>query len=280
MGYRTITPKDVKNILRNKSPNTCPGEDGLLYGILAKLPTTHHFLATLYNKTDKSGVAMDISTNCYLVLAHKAGDSSDPGNFRMLAMTSCLVKPYHEIKAKRMSSFMVENKYIDTSLQKAYLEGINGCIEHIQVLQQIIQDAKSRKKTVHVSWFDLADAFGSVSHELIPICLEHYNIPAQEITYIVNLYSKLQGKVKCKSWESEIFQFKKGIFQGDNYSPIIFLVVFNPLIDYITKFEETHGYQLGDTKVITNHLIIYIECTETKNTIVIHALSSSLTREV
>ena len=89
----------------------------------------------------------------------------------MLAMTSCLVKPYHEMKAKRMSSFMVENKYIDTSLQKVYLEGINGCIEHIQVLQQIIQDAKT--KTVHVSWFDLADAFGSVSLELIPICLEH-----------------------------------------------------------------------------------------------------------
>ena len=89
----------------------------------------------------------------------------------MLAMTSCLVKPYHEMKAKRMSSFMVENKYIDTSLQKVYLEGINGSIEHIQELQQIMQDAKT--KTVRVSWLDLADAFGSVSHELIPICLEH-----------------------------------------------------------------------------------------------------------
>ena len=147
----TITPKDVKKIFKNKSPNTCPGEDGLLYGVLAKLPSTHHFLATLYNKTDKSGVAMDISTNCYLVLAHKAGEPSDPGNFRMLAMTSCLAKPYHEIKAKRMSTFMVDNEYIDVSLQKAYLEGINGCIEHIHVLQQIIQDAKARNRTVHIS---------------------------------------------------------------------------------------------------------------------------------
>ena len=169
----------------------------------------HHFLATLYNKTDKSGVAMDISTNCYLVLAYKAGEQSDPGNFRMLAMTSCLAKPYHEIKSKRMSNFMVENGYIDTTLQKAYLEGINGCIEHIQVLQQIIQDAKTKNKTVHISWYDLADAFGSVSHDLIPICLKHYNIPAQEITYIVNLYSKLQGKVKTKNCESEIFKFQK-----------------------------------------------------------------------
>jgi hypothetical protein len=87
----------------------------------------------------------------------------------MLAMTSCLTKPYHEIKAKRMANFMVDNNYIDVSLQKAYLEGINGCIEHIHVLHQIIQDAKARKRTVHISWIDLADAFGSISHELIPI---------------------------------------------------------------------------------------------------------------
>ena len=93
--------------------------------------------------------------------------------------------------------------------------------------------------------------FGSVSHSLIPICLEHYNIPAKEINYIVNLYSKLQGKVKTGNWETEIFQFKKGIFQGDNYSPIIFLVVFNPILDYIKTFKETHGYQLGKEKVIT-----------------------------
>ena len=59
---------------------------------------------------------MDISTNCYLVLAHKAGEASDPGNFRMLAMTSCLAKPYHEIKSKRMSQYMVDNNYIDKTM--------------------------------------------------------------------------------------------------------------------------------------------------------------------
>ena len=137
-----------KNILKNKSPNTCPGEDGLLYGIMAGLPTTHHFLATLYSKTDKSSIAMDISSNCCMVLAHKAGDPSIPSNFRMLAMTSCLAKPCHEIKAKRMATFMVENGDIDTSLQKAYLEGITGCKEHIKVLQEVIQDAKARKKFI------------------------------------------------------------------------------------------------------------------------------------
>ena len=33
------------------------GEDGVLFGVLAKLPNLQHILATLYNKTDESSLA-------------------------------------------------------------------------------------------------------------------------------------------------------------------------------------------------------------------------------
>ena len=49
----------------------------------------------------------------------------------------------------------------------------------------------------------------------------------------MNLYSQLKGKIVTKQWTSDIFDFKKGIFTGDNYSPIIFNVVFQPLIDAV-----------------------------------------------
>ena len=98
-----------------------------------------------------------------MVLAHKGGDVSDPSMFRMIALTSCLGKPYHQIKADRMAEFMVKNNYISETTQKAFLRGINGCVEHIQVIQEIIQDAKARKKTVHLSWYDLTDAYGSIA---------------------------------------------------------------------------------------------------------------------
>ena len=86
---------------------------------------------------------------------------------------------------------MVSNGYINTSHQKAFLEGINGCMEHIKVLQEVIQDAKAKRTTVHISWFDLTDAFGSVSHDLIQFCLKHFHIPEAERKYIHSLYSQL-----------------------------------------------------------------------------------------
>ena len=37
------------------------------------------------------------------------------------------------------------------------------------------------------------------------------------------------------SWVSDTFQFKRGVFQGDPLTPIIFNWVFNPIITSITS---------------------------------------------
>ena len=50
---------------------------------------------------------------------------------------------------------------------------------------------------------------------------------------------------------SDVFEFLKGIFQGDPYSPSIFLVIFQPLIDFIMLHKDSYGYQLGKCKVLS-----------------------------
>ena len=65
------------------------------------------------------------------------------------------------------------------------------------------------------------------------------------------VYSQLRGRIVTKEWISEVFKFLKGIYQGDPYSSSIFLMVFQPLIDVIMSFKESHGYQLGGTKMIS-----------------------------
>ena len=249
--HSEVRPCQVKEILKGKSPNTAPGEDGVLYGVLARLPSIHHILATLFTKTNQSSLAPASWSSSLVVLAHKDGDTKDPAMFRMIALTSTMGKLYHQVKAERMAKFMRANNYIDETTQKAFLAGVNGCIEHIQVIQEIIQDAKHRRRTVHFSWFDLSDAYGSIPHNLIEFSLRHYKVPDSEIKYIMNLYAKLRGKVVTKEWTSDTFDFRKGIFTGDNYSPIIFNTVFQPLIDFIKAKKGEQGYNLGDKRVIT-----------------------------
>ena len=72
---------------------------------------------------------------------------------------------------------------------------------------------------------DLIDAFGSLSHILISHVLLHYHLQTKIIKYIKNIYSKLRGLVKTKNWKIEVFDFLKGVLQGDPFSG-----TFNPLI--------------------------------------------------
>ena len=60
----------------------------------------------------------------------------------------------------------------------------------------------------------------------------------------------MKGKVCPKSWESEVFSFLKGVFQGDPFSGVIFLIVFNPVIEHIKLYKETHGYELKINDIV------------------------------
>jgi hypothetical protein len=49
-----------------------------------------------------------------------------------------------------------------------------------------------------------------------------------------------------------LFKFLKGIFLGDPYRGIIYLVVFNPIIQFIKQHQETHGYTLKTKTNVKN----------------------------
>ena len=246
-----IRPKDIRAIVNKKNATSAPGPDGIVYGIIKKLPSTHLILSTLFSKLLESGDPPESWSSSSVVLIYKSGDVSKPENFRMIALTSCVAKIYHQILAERMGNYLIKNGLIDSETQKAFLRGINGCAEHTTVMRELIAHSKAKKRTAHITFFDLADAFGSVEHSLIIHTLQRNGVPEPVIQYIERLYDSLKGTVKGPNWFSEPFRFKKGVFQGDPLSPIIFLAVFNPIIQHLKIMETQYGYNLNGTKYIT-----------------------------
>ena len=186
-----------------------------------------------------------------VTLIYKSGDTKQPENFRMISLTSCIGKMFNQILAERMTSYLTANEFIDKCVQKAFINGLNGCIEHNQVLHEIISHAKSNQKTLHVTFFDLADAFGSVSHNLISKSMDRYAIPQPISRYVKTLYSRLNGRVCGPGWHSKSFAFRKGVFQGDPLSPIVFLMCFNPIIEYLESIRQQYGYDFAGQRMIT-----------------------------
>ena len=129
-----VRPRDIRLILKNKKATSAPGPDGLMYGIFRKLPATHRFLATLFSKLLVTGDPPSSWSKSEVTLIHKAGDTDKPENFRMISLTSCVGKLFHQILSDQIANYFLRNKFIDPETQKAFLKGINGCMEHTFVI--------------------------------------------------------------------------------------------------------------------------------------------------
>ena len=168
----------------------------------------------------------------------------------MIALSGCIGKTYHLLLANLLTTFLTANKLIDPTLQKAFIPGINGCIEHNIVIYEVIKDPKNRKKTCHITFFDLEDAFGSAPHSLIDHTLERNFIPPIIRKYFHNMYKHSTAVVESNAWRSDPFKFKRGVFQGDPISPVIFLLVFNTIPQHLQSLSHK-GYKVGDIPVVT-----------------------------
>lgn len=79
-------------------------------------------------------------------------------------------------KAKSFSRFLLtvyllRNTYIDTAAQKGEIPGMLGCIEHTEVVTQLICEARENRGDLAVIWLDLANAHGSIPHKLVATAL-------------------------------------------------------------------------------------------------------------
>ena len=181
-------------------------EDSILNGHLKHLDATHIFLSTLFSKTLlHSPEPWEGWSRSVISLIHKAGNTGDPKNFRPIALTSSVGKLFHQILSDRITRFVSKSGLIDASTQKAFIRGLSGCLDHNVIMQEVISHCKANKRTAHITFFDLEDAFGSVSHDLIPISLERMHIPENVRAYIVSLYKNLKGKLKTGVWVSDNF---------------------------------------------------------------------------
>ena len=88
-----ITPGKVKRVLMKRSSNSSPGDDGITYHHLKKMPSTHRFLAALFSKIlCEEHVSPDVWCEARIKLIFKGGDSKSPANFRPIALTSTIGK--------------------------------------------------------------------------------------------------------------------------------------------------------------------------------------------
>lgn len=78
-----------------------------------------------------------------------------------------------------MTNFMLENKYLETAVQKGGILGVSGCLQHTGALTQIIREENENRGNLAVLWLDLTNGYGSILHTLITKTMQSYHMPGK-----------------------------------------------------------------------------------------------------
>ena len=149
---------------------------------------------------------------------------------------------------------MIKNGYLDSSVQKGFMRGVPGCVEHSETIYRAALDARDHGRDLCVSWIDLANAYGSVKHSLIHFSLEWYWVPSGFCELMWKYYEGLMASVIVGTQQTPWFRFGKGVFQGCTVSTVLFNIAFNTSFEHLSVLEHECGYnfyaQKGEKRVI------------------------------
>ena len=133
------------------------------------------------------------------------------------------------------------------------MRNIPGCTQQFHKLLAAIQESHQRHKSITVCWLDLANAYGSVHHDLIDFTLQLYHAPSRFRDVVASLYSNLSAVVTSQSWTTNPIPLQIGVYQGDPLSVIIFNSVMATLADTIDH-QQHLGYKFSKSSQSTNIL--------------------------
>ena len=230
-----------KAIRKKGSKHISPGLDGITYQLLAKLHWIPQALANIFNKIIDQQTSPEFWRYGVTILLHKGG-SKDLSNFRPITLTATISKLFHTIVAAWLEHAITDSGLIKTTIQKGFLMGISGAIEHDLVLDEVLSDAKSSKRQLHMLLVDLKNAFGSVPHTKIQWALRRFGVPTWVQQYVNNFYGSVHTKLHCKVWTTDYVQVTRGVLQGDTLSPLLFLLVMQVALDGLESTCPNYGY--------------------------------------
>ena len=122
--------RTFQRLVMKKRNGAAAGLNGLNYVIYKKLPAVTWKLFQICCVVKRRKQVPPQWAVAYMVMLAKYKDVSSPDLFRNIALTNCDGKLFMTSIATDIERFAVANKYIDTTVQKGFLTGVAGCIEH------------------------------------------------------------------------------------------------------------------------------------------------------
>ena len=186
-------------------------------------------------------------------LIFKKGEENKAKNYRPI---TCLPTMY-----KLATLLITDRVYRHTDVnnilpfeQKGCRREARGCKEHLMLDRNILEYARKNKRNLSLLWIDYKKAYDSVPHSWILEVLEIYKIdPVTRrfvLTTMKNWTMQISLSTELGNVDLDTIHIKRGIFQGDSFSPLMFCLALAPLSRMLHRAKT--GFKIK--KALISHL--------------------------
>ena len=173
-------------------------------------------------------------TKAILVPVHKKGSTTNPNNYRGIALLSVLGKFFSKVINNRLVDWADSNdiqKEEQAGFRKKY-----STTDNIFILQSLIQKYCSRKGgRFYTLYVDFSKAFDTIPHALLFYQLMAKGVQGKVFNVLRTMYSTLQSSVRTPEGLTDFFKCERGTRQGCMLSPFLFSLYVGELVTICFK---------------------------------------------
>jgi ribonuclease HI len=258
---RPITVQELDTALR-KAKNSSTGPDEVHYQILKHLPNTcKNTMVALFNHLWETDSFPSSWREATVIPIPKPGkDTTQPNNYRPIALTSCLCKTMERIINDRLVWYLEDNNIL-SEYQAGFRQGRNTTDQLVR-LETSIREAFAKKEHLIGIFFDLEKAYDTTWKYGIQKDLYDSGLRGHLPTFISNFLQDRTFKVRFGSTLSDTFTQEMGAPQGSILSPTLFILKMNSItkclstnincslyVDDLLITCQSKNFQLAEQKI-------------------------------
>ena len=225
---------EIKRCLKKIKNGKSAGHDDIFPEFLKYAPEKLIVVITKFFNAilERGEVPDDWALSVYCPI-FKKGDRKDVNNYRGISLANCLCKLFTSLITERMQKDLESRRVL--GIEQAGFRENMGCTDHAFVLYTIVSFYLAQRKRLFVTFIDYEKAFDRVDHTLLWMKLASYTINGKVLSVIKNLYEKTKACVNVNGSLTDVFECRIGVRQGDNLSPLLFIVFMNDFQAFVSS---------------------------------------------
>lgn len=236
MEWSSITPQEVTRVISKAHNWKSPGVDNIHNFWLKSFKSTHKQFAKFFNDFIKDPECMpEYLTRGKTYMLPKDNDTKNPAKYRPITCLNTTYKLLTGILTDRLYAHLTRNGVLAEE-QKGCRRGSKGCKEQV-LLDSVIVGSNRR---LHTAYVDYKKAFDSVPHSWILEALSIYGVAQHLSNFLERAMSRWETMLVLRlggpvTVITDTIRIRRGIYQGDSLSPLLFCVAMNPLSSVLNR---------------------------------------------